>query len=129
MSLYPDSGKKDYEEFYENEIGYRSLMTYPPVYDMMAILVSDKQEAFADHVIRDIATRIEKSNIESLVVIGPSKASVSKINDVYRNVIYLKHQKAEVLIKVKNAIQKYMDMVEEYKNISIQFDYNPMTYY
>lgn len=123
------AAKQDYEEFYENEIGYRSLMTYPPVYDMMAILVSDKQEAFADHVIRDIATRIEKSNIESLVVIGPSKASVSKINDVYRNVIYLKHQKAEVLIKVKNAIQKYMDMVEEYKNISIQFDYNPMTYY
>lgn len=123
------SAKQDYEEFYKNEISYRSLMTYPPVYDMMAILISDKQEFFADRVTKDIADRIEKSNIEGLMMIGPSKAVVSKINDVYRNVIYLKHKDGDVLIKVKNAIQRYVDRVEEYRNLSIQFDFNPMTNY
>lgn len=123
------AAKQDYEEFYKNEISYRSLMTYPPVYDMMAILISDKQEAFADRVTKDIADRIGKSNIEELMIIGPSKAVVSKINDVYRNVIYLKHKDGDVLIRVKNAIQKYVDRVEEYRNLSIQFDFNPMTNY
>ncbi|MDE7431693.1 MAG: primosomal protein N' [Lachnospiraceae bacterium] len=123
------AAKQDYEEFYQNEISYRSLMTYPPVYDMMAILITDKQEDFAERVTKDIADRIKKSNIEELIIIGPSKAAVSKINDVYRNVIYLKHRDDDVLIRVKNAIQRYVDMVEEYRNLSIQFDLNPMTNY
>ena len=123
------ASKQDYEEFFDNEIGYRSLMTYPPVYDMMAILISDGNEEFADLVTKDIASRIEKSNIEKLVVIGPAKASISKINDIYRNVIYLKHKDGDVLIKVKNAITKYLGMVERYKDVSVQFDYNPMSNY
>lgn len=123
------ASEQDYEKFYRNEISYRRLMTYPPVYDMMAILISDKQESFADRVTRDIADRIEKSNIEDLMIIGPSKAVVAKINDVYRNVIYLKHKDGDVLIRVKNAIQRYVDRIEEYRNLSIQFDFNPMTNY
>ena len=104
-------------------------MTYPPVYDMMAILITDKNEEFAMNATIDIANRIEKSNIENLRIIGPSKAAVSKINDVYRNVIYLKHEDGDTLIKVKNAILKYIGMVERYKKLQIQFDFNPMSLY
>lgn len=57
----------------------------------------------------DIAHRIEKSNIDGLMILGPSKAMVSKINDVYRNVIYIKHTDENVIIRVKNAIQKYLE--------------------
>lgn len=128
-SCIQTAAKQNYEEFYHNEISYRTLMTYPPVYDMMAILVSDKDEDFADRVIKDIAGRIDKSNINKLIIIGPAKAAISKMNDVYRNVIYLKHEDGEILIKVKNAILKYIDMVQEYKDLSIQFDFNPMTVY
>ncbi len=123
------AAKQDYENFYKNEIEYRELMTYPPVYDMMAILVTDKNEKFADYAIADIAKRIENSKIQGLRLIGPSKASISKINDVYRNVIYIKHPDAKILIKVKNAILRYLDMVEQYKNLQIQFDFNPMNVY
>lgn len=123
------AANQDYEHFYKNEIEYRELMTYPPVYDMMAILVTDKNEEFADFATKDIANRIEKSNLEGLRIIGPSKASISKINDVYRNVIYIKHPDADILIKVKNAILRYLDMVDVYKNLQIQFDFNPMGIY
>ena len=123
------SANQDYEKFFENEIAYRKLMTYPPVYDMMAILITDKNEEFAMNATIDIANRIEKSNIENLRIIGPSKAAVSKINDVYRNVIYLKHEDGDTLIKVKNAILKYIGMVERYKKLQIQFDFNPMSLY
>lgn len=104
-------------------------MGYPPVCNMCVILVSDKNEQLAQEVVDDIAHRIEKSNIDGLMILGPSKAMVSKINDVYRNVIYIKHTDENVIIRVKNAIQKYLEMVTEYKDVSVQFDYNPMSGY
>ena len=120
---------QDYEEFYKNEISYRKLMAYPPAFNMCAILISDKNEKLAEKVTNDIANRMEKSNIDGLMIMGPSKAGISKINDVYRNVIYIKHRDGEVIIKVKNAAQRYLDMVDEYKDVSVQFDYNPMSNY
>lgn len=120
---------QDYEQFYRNEISYRKLMGYPPVCNMCAILVSDKNEVLAEKVVKDIAHRIEKSNISGLMILGPSKANVSKINDVFRNVVYIKHTDGKVIIKVENAIQKYLESVAEYKDVSVQFDYNPISNY
>lgn len=120
---------QDYDEFYKNEISFRKLMAYPPSYNMCAILVSDKNEQLAEKLVRDIGVRIEKSNIEGLMIIGPSKAGISKINDVYRNVIYIKHKDSDVIIKVKNAIMRYIEMIDEYKNVLVQFDFNPMSNY
>lgn len=121
--------QQDYENFYRNEISYRSLMTYPPVYYMAAILVSDKNEMLAEQASGDFAGRIEKSRINGLLVIGPSKAGLSKLNDIYRYVIYLKHQENDVLIQVKNRLQVYLNRSEKYRNLSVQFDFNPMSGY
>lgn len=121
--------RQDYQEFYENEIGFRQIMGYPPMCSIMVILVSDKDEALAERVVTDIANRVEKSNIEGLRMLGPAKAAISKINDIYRNVIYIKHVDSNVIIKVKNATEKYINMVEAYKDVSVQFDFNPMSNY
>jgi primosomal protein N' (replication factor Y) len=121
--------KQDYEEFYRNEIGYRMLMSYPPAYNMCAILISHKNEEKADRVAEDIAKRIEKSKIDGLTVMGPAKATISKINDIYRNVIYIKHIESDIIIKIENAALKYLNTVEDYSDVSVQFDYNPMSNY
>ncbi len=121
--------QQDYESFYRNEISYRSLMAYPPVYFMAAILISDKNEMLAEQASADFAGRIEKSRIDGLMVIGPSKAGLSKLNDIYRYVIYLKHQENDVLIQVKNRLQVYLNRAEKYRSLSVQFDFNPMNGY
>ena len=38
------AAKQDYEEFYEEEMGYRLLMDYPPAAHMMAVLGSSEDE-------------------------------------------------------------------------------------
>ena len=38
------AAKQDYKEFYQQEIGYRSLMKYPPVWQMLVIFFSGRQE-------------------------------------------------------------------------------------
>lgn len=121
--------EQDYETFYKNEISYRNLMAYPPIYSLTAILVSDKNELLVIKAIEDMAARIEKSNIEDLMIIGPSKAGLSKINNIYRYVIYLKHKNNDTLIQLKNRLQIYLSRVEEYKKLSVQFDFNPMNGY
>lgn len=121
--------KQDYEEFYQNEISYRTLMAYPPVYHMCAILISHQSEEKADRVAADITKRIENSRIQDLMVMGPAKASIAKINDIYRNIIYIKHMDSDIIIKVENATIRYLNMVEDYRDVSVQFDYNPMSSY
>ena len=44
--------------------------------------------------------------------------------------IYLEYSSGiKPIIKVKNAINRYVERVEQYKKISIQFDFNPMMHY
>jgi primosomal protein N' len=60
-------------------------------------------------------------------LVGPADASISKINDIYRKVIYLKTGDYDKLIAVKDAVEKLATSGAIYKNINIQFDFNPMS--
>lgn len=128
-TIIQNAMNQDYEEFYDNEMFYRGLAGYPPASHMLAILVADKNEAMVEHATKDIGKRIENSKIDGLQIIGPAKAGISKISDVYRYVIYLKHTEEDVLIQIKNRLQLYWNRVEAYKKLTIQFDFNPMNGY
>ena len=67
-----------------------------------------------------------------LHVIGPAPASVGKINDIYRFMLYIKHEKYGRLVEVKNELEEYWEGKEERKEIkkeSIQFDFDPIRAY
>ena len=117
---------QDYEGFYEAEISYRSMMGYPPVEQLMAILVSGKDEellATAATYIKNYAERVNKKNV---TIIGPTSPSVSKVNDVYRKVLYLKHAEYGVLIDMKDKLERYIEINPGFQNLRIQFDFNPI---
>ena len=69
---------------------------------------------------------------DRLHVIGPAPASVGKINDSYRFMLYVKHEDYARLVEVKNRIEEFWEEKEnrkELKKESIQFDFNPMGAY
>lgn len=121
------AASQDYESFYEQEILYRTLMDYPPISNMVAIHL-----ACADPLLLDTASSYLKKYIEKIYsssdlhIVGPADEVVSKINDIYRKVLYLKHQKYEILTKLKDYLERYIDINEGYKDVNIQFDFNPM---
>lgn len=39
------AGRQNYEEFYEEEIAYRKLMKYPPVSNMVSILLQEENRS------------------------------------------------------------------------------------
>ena len=124
---------QDYQVFYEEEILYRKLMHYPPVWNMLYILVTSPVQEEAGDGIRRIADwigrELEKAGTEgvwsSLKVVGPTEASVAKINDVYRYVLYMKHPDYNILVKIKDFIEKRIEQ-EKWNRVSVQFDFNPV---
>ena len=69
------------------------------------------------------------SNVTSLApglrIIGPADATVAKVNDLYRKVIYLKHEAYDVLVAIKDKVEQFAVSAEK-QQISIAFDFNPM---
>lgn len=123
------AARQDYEGFYEEEIAYRDLMMYPPVANMMAILVLSNDEltgmAHANELVDVMKRQFMK---ERLSVIGPAAASIGKINDIYRSIIYVKHRDYAMLVKVKDEMEELI--AQKGWNVdAVQFDFNPMSAY
>ena len=125
---------QDYHTFYQEEILYRKLMHYPPVWNMLHILTASARVEDADACMKQIAAWIQKELNKAgaggiwkqMQVIGPADATIAKIHDVYRKVLYLKHPDYPVLVKVKDFLEKKLRDLTEWKKVSIQFDFNPM---
>lgn len=122
-----NAANQDYAGFYKEEIQYRSLMGYPPVENLLAVLISSEDEPLletASRYLKEYALRVNKK--ESLSVIGPANPGVGKVNDVYRKVIYLKDEKYDTLIQMKNRLEQYIEVNSGFNKVRVQFDFNPM---
>ena len=116
---------QDYEAFYEEEMSYRELMDYPPAAHMMAVLGSCPEEELliqAMHYLQLYINRIYKK--KDLHVIGPAYASVGKVKDIYRQVIYLKHEDYGTLVRIRDQMEKYIEIKSGFRKIYIQFDFS-----
>ncbi|MCD7885696.1 MAG: primosomal protein N' [Lachnospiraceae bacterium] len=117
------SASQSYEPFYEQEIDYRTLSGYPPTGSMMTVhcAAADEEQLkqaaaylarFASHV----ASKYQAA------VMGPSREPVSKIKDIYRMAIYIRHKDAGVLTAVKNYMEQYIGMNSGFSDILINFE-------
>ena len=113
---------QDYDAFYDEEMGYRELMGYPPSNHMMAVRIS-----CAD---ADLATKLSDelyklTSVDDKVnIIGPADAAVYKINDIYNRVIYYKCRDYALLIQIKDIIENYLKCnVPCYKESHVVFDF------
>ena len=130
--------EQDYEAFYDKEIEYRRLMNYPPVWNMLLIHVTSPDESECGSVaqrVHDTAAQMI-SHIENsqspddrhqIQLIGPADATIAKVNDIYRKVIYMKTSDYAALISVKDGIEQAVKADIAMKNANISFDFNPMS--
>lgn len=119
---------QNYEQFYEKEILYRTMMGYPPVIHMMAVLITSKKEEDGEFLCEKIREIIEEEK-EPYQIIGPAQANISKIRDVYRRVIYIKHARKEKIISLKNSIEEKIKAEVNLRKAEALFDLNPMNGY
>lgn len=120
---------QDYESFYEEEIFYRQMMHYPPVWHMLLILVFAPKKEEAAQTAEEIAARIEAMEVEGLQVIGPADAILSRLQNLNRKVIYLKHADYQALVRIKDEIERTMERNQSRSRAAVQFDFDPMNEY
>lgn len=116
---------QDYPAFFDEEIGYRELMDYPPAYYMMAIHASCPEEERLEQAMEYIRRFLLRFHVEPRVqLIGPARESVAKISDLYRFVLYVKASSPEVLFSLRERLERYIEINSGFSNIYIQFDFN-----
>lgn len=134
------AARQDYQGFYEEEITYRDFMQYPPVAHMLAVLITSREQKQGGRLSQKMTDAIRRKENDAggaerteqtgkkLQVIGPAEASISKINDLYRHVFYVKHPDYQVLVEIKDRLERFCK-AEELKDQTVQFDFDPMNTY
>ena len=120
---------QDYERFYEQEIAYRRLLCYPPVWNLLVILCASRSEELAEEGAAYLKEQIDlwtEQTGTGIRVIGPADAAIAKVNDIYKKVIYLKTQEYADLVKLKDQVEKLVRDNRTYQDVAVQFDFNPV---
>lgn len=132
------AAKNEYKEFYEQEIAYRRMMQYPPIANILAVLLTSKKDEIVEQASKLLAGAVkmqfgieQTAEVKSsdMTVIGPAQATLSKVNDVYRYVIYLKCENYMMLKDAKNYMEGFVEYSEYFKYCNVQYDFNPMNGY
>ena len=119
---------QDYEAFYEEEIGYRTILSYPPAGHMLAILVESREYDDAAAASVSLAEAVRNGIIGRASVIGPTDASIAKLKDIYRRMIYVKSRDIDVLTAIKDRAEEYIDK-QLTTTVRVSFDLDPMNGY
>lgn len=113
---------QDYEAFYEEEILYREMLNYPPTAHMMAVQIGARRQEDGETLAKELA---RLAGQEQVALIGPAAANISRISDIYRFAIYVKHKDYDKLVAVKDRIEQYMNTIEN-RQETVQFDFDPV---
>lgn len=120
---------QDYEGFYEEEIAYRELGEYPPVAHLLAVLLIAKEQEEGAALAEKMAELLsEKMKEKKIHIIGPTEASISKINDLYRQVLYIRQEDYQILVEAKDILEQFCKE-GDWKSVTVQYDFDPMTGY
>lgn len=121
---------QNYEGFFQEEMEYRSLMGYPPAEHLLAILITSEDEVLlqkAAHYLTEYGKiLVQKEGAKEIQIIGPASPFITKVQDIYRRVTYIKCSNYDTLIALKNQLEEYININQGYDKTSIQFDFNPM---
>ena len=63
-------------------------------------------------------------------MIGPAQASITKIRDLYRFVLYIKSEKYDKLVRCKDraeAFLAYLVRIGRDPQVQVQFDFDPVS--
>ena len=116
------AARQDYESFYKQEISVREMLQYPPVSNILGILVFSVNEESALKLAVAVAEIAGQYN--TVTVLGPADAPVAKAKDIYRKMVYGKCTDYKTLCSIKDFIEAFKEQDTEYKDCGINFEFN-----
>lgn len=112
----------DYTSFYDEEMHIRSLLKYPPFYNLTLIKITSSDYDNGMLESNKIVNYL-KNKLKDVIILGPSMANISKINNVYQIQILLKYKNS------KEIINELININEKYRvnnKVNVDIDINPI---
>ncbi len=112
----------DYIGFYEEELQIRKTLSYPPYCNLCLIKLSSSN---LDLLIRESEKIVFflRTKLKNMTILGPSMASISKINNIHYMQIIIKYKKLnEIRPILEYLYKKYL----ENRKIHLEMDNNPI---
>ncbi|MGL4949172.1 MAG: primosomal protein N', partial [Anaeroplasmataceae bacterium] len=110
-----NANEHNYSEFYKREIKTRKIMKNPPFVDRIELMVSSDKKLNSYTVINEIKKVLSNNSSDEIIILGPSEASIFKIDNKYRYVITIKFTN-----EISNdIIEKVFNQYANRKDISL----------
>lgn len=110
----------DFKSYYNEDMSLRELVKLPPFVKYIKIIVSSKKEEKSKKQINDIYSLVyDKFDYVS----QPDRANIYKLNDDYRNVIYIKTNNKE-MIKNRSLLKSIKD--QSNSSVRVLIDVDPL---
>ncbi len=121
------SKNQDYISFYEEEIGLREYLNFPPFCDIVSILLTSENETalteYARTIAKDLNIVLTKEQIGDFEILGPTYASIPKIASKYRMRIWVKCKMSDKVQNIFTRLRTYH--IKNAKNINMVIENNP----
>ncbi len=125
------ASKQDYDAFYCDEIKIRKAMLYPPFAKMCLIgFVCENSVKLSSATRAFMSLLTDKLNCQfsdiPIRVLGPSPASVPKVNNKYRYKIILKCRNDSRFREMLSLVLTEFSKLKDYTDVTVYADMNPL---
>ena len=129
-SIISLAASQNYDEFYRDELKMRKALLYPPFADICIVgfvCGEERKVACASkgffNMFKENAIRYYKNL--PLRILGPSPASIVKVNDKYRYKIIIKFRNSKMFRQLMSETIITFNRDKKFKGVSVFVDINP----
>ena len=129
QTLHPDHDcirqaiRQDYDCFFEDEIAARDLAGYPPATKMLAIHGAAEDEEQLHTAMQALQRFLHKEmEVPEEDLIGPAPEVVSRRKNVYLEVLYVRRENENELIRLRRMAEKYIEINSGFKTIRFTYE-------
>lgn len=116
------SKNNNYEGLYNYEMNIRKILKYPPYFYITMVKIASKDYNLASKEITKVRNYLD-NNLKDTIILGPTPASMFKINNIYRFQIILKYKNYD---KIKNSLIYLDNVYKTNSKVNIEIDNNPV---
>ncbi|NQD98376.1 primosomal protein N', partial [Staphylococcus xylosus] len=120
-----DVQANDYMAFFNKEMNYRKMGKYPPYFFLINFTIAHKEMKKVMEASKHIHKILLQHLTDKALVLGPSPAALSRINNEYRFQILVKYKSEPALHEALKYLDDYYHDQYLKEKLSLKIDINP----
>lgn len=120
-----DVQENDYTAFFQKEMNYRKIGKYPPYFFLINFTIAHKEMKKVMEASKHIHKILLQHLTDKALVLGPSPAALSRINNEYRFQILVKYKREPALHEALKYLDDYYHDQYLKEKLSLKIDITP----